>query len=307
MSLACVTLRFSCIRTLPSKGTPSFYQERVLVSIVHYFYAPTYRLYFEVRFVLLPVRAEALDGVQQIRMGLKEVRIRYENWGSVLAGADVLEALDGLVLARVVAPVLGIVCGIAVGVVRQSEQIRGDAVLLRALHIPERNDAAEVLVVDVYHLGLGEVPRREEGPLRPGNAGAGLLVPVRQVVHAVEGVDVAELVHALHARLDGGDLHEGAVAPEEQAHALHGSHVLRIEPVGQTHQGVVIAEGQLLGGYVYEGFELGRRHHHGNGLGQEVAQLGTQAGEGLEEVGGYIIIRIARSPCENPPAVECWA
>lgn len=191
-------------------------------------------------------------------MGLEEVRIGYVDGGPVLAGADVLEALHRLVVVRVVALVLRVVRRVAIRIVGQPEQIRGNAILLQALHILQWNNPAQILVVDVNHFGFGEVPRRKEGALGAGYARAGLLAPVRQVIHAIERINVAELVHALHARFDGGHLGERAIPAQEQTHLLHGSHVLRVKPVGQTHQGIVVAKGQLFGGDVDEGLEFGR-------------------------------------------------
>jgi len=103
------------------------------------------------------------------------------------------------------------------------------------------------------------------------------------MIHSIQLIYVAKLVHAIHARLHGGHLREGAIATQEQTHPLHGPHVLRIESVGQTHQGIVVAKGQLLGSDIDKGFELSSRYHHGYGFWQEISQFRAEAGEGLLE------------------------
>lgn len=223
--------------------------------------------------MFLALRHQALDGVKQRWIRLVKVRVRYVDGSTVLTWADVLQTPHCLVVASVVALVLRIVRCIAVGIVGQSEEICRQSILLHALHILQGNNAAQILVVYVHSVGLGYVTRREKGPLRAGNAGAGLLVPVRQMIHSIQRVDVAELVHALVARLDAGHLCQCAIPRQQQTHLLHGPHVLWIESVSQAHQRVVVAEDQLIRSHIDEGFELGRRQHERYRPGQQVAQL----------------------------------
>lgn len=214
-------------------------------------------------------------------MGFKEVRIGNVNGGAILTRTDVLETLNGFIFAGIVALVLRIVGGISVGIIGQPEQIGRYAILFQALHILKWDNPAQILIVYMNHFRFCEFPRRKEGSLRSSYTGARRLTPVRQVIQSIQLVYVAELVHAVHARLNGGHLREGAIAAQEQTHPLHRSHVLRIKPVGQANQRVIVAKGQLLGGDVDEGLELSSRYHHGYGLGQEISQLRAETGEGL--------------------------
>lgn len=241
----------------------------------------SYRLYFEVRFVLLAIRRQTLDGIEQLWIRVVEVRIGNVDGCAILTWANVLQTPHGLILAGIVALVLRIVRSIAVGIIGQPEEICRQSILLYTLHILQWNDAAQILVVDVHHIGLGNITRRKEGTLRAGNTRARFLVPVRQMIHAIQRVYVAKLIHALEARLDAGHLRQCAIPRQQQTHLLHGSHVLRIEPVSQAHQRIVVAEYQLVRGHIDEGLKVGGRQYKGYRPGQQVPQLGTKTCKSL--------------------------
>lgn len=55
----------------------------------------------QITLVLLLVRPQPLNSVEQLRAGLVKVRIGHVDGGAVLAGADVLQAKDGRLVLNV--------------------------------------------------------------------------------------------------------------------------------------------------------------------------------------------------------------
>lgn len=72
--------------------------------------------------------------------------------------------------------------------------------------------SAEILIVDVNHVRVGDLSRWKERTLRSLDAGAGFLVPVRQVVQPVQLVKVSELFHPRVTGVHGGILGQGTVS-----------------------------------------------------------------------------------------------
>lgn len=70
--------------------------------------------------------------------------------------------------------------------------------------VDQRERPAQVLVVDVNHVRVGDLPRREERTLGRLDARARFLLPLGHVVEAVQFVKVAELFHPRVARVHGG-------------------------------------------------------------------------------------------------------
>lgn len=140
-----------------------------------------------------------------------------------LAGPDVLQPLlRALLLGAVKTTVL--LHRSIVGILRLYPQVQTDAcnieksdssnltagsvdptVLRRRSFINQRQDPAQVLVVDVYRVVLVVFPRRKEGSLAGGDVVARTLLPIWKVVQSVEPVYQAELVHARVAGVDGRD------------------------------------------------------------------------------------------------------
>lgn len=82
------------------------------------------------------------------------------------------------------------------------------------LDVFQRNDAAQVFVVDVHHVWLGDFAGREERALRSADVGARLFAPVRQPIESIESIKVAKLHHSIltQARVDRRDLRQRAIS-----------------------------------------------------------------------------------------------
>lgn len=78
--------------------------------------------------------------------------------------------------------------------------------------INQRQRSTEILVVDVHHIRVGDLPRGEKRSLRGLDTGAGFLVPVRQMVQPVQLVKVPKLLHPCVAGVHGGILRKGTVS-----------------------------------------------------------------------------------------------
>lgn len=76
-------------------------------------------------------------------------------------------------------------------------------VFLHRPHILQRQRPAQILVVHINRVRVGERSRRKEWTLRGGDVVAWFLLPVRQVIHSVQTVQIAKITHTVQTAIDG--------------------------------------------------------------------------------------------------------